>query len=114
MKREGFDIDVARHGNEALEYLRNRPTHLVITDIYMPEMDGFELIGKIHSEFGDLKIIAISGGGVLHAKEITLRLASDLGLDAYFEKPFTTKELVAKINELIPADKSAQENAKEG
>ena len=103
LQREGYEVAIACNGKEALNYLARNPTTLVITDIYMPEMDGFELIDGIHSKYDGLKVIAISGGGVLHAKEITHRLAGDLGLDGYFEKPFVVNEFLEKVKELVPS-----------
>ncbi len=86
LEREGFNVDVACDGMDAPDYLKENSIQLILTDIYMPEMDGFELIEKIQKEYFDIKIIAMSGGELLHAKEITQRLAVDLGIARFSHK----------------------------
>ena len=63
LERAGFEADVAADGQRALDLLREHPADVLITDIFMPEPDGLELIQRFKSRFPGIKIVAISGGG---------------------------------------------------
>jgi CheY-like chemotaxis protein len=72
---------------------------VVVTDIFMPEVEGMELISMIKTRLPHIPVIAVSGGGRINAKDY-LQSASDLGADAAFAKPFNEVDLVDKIREL--------------
>jgi CheY-like chemotaxis protein len=93
----GFAVTMARHGHEALEELNQHWFALMITDLEMPEMDGFELIqhvsGDIRSE--NLPIVAITGH-----EELGARVADVKGLYGIFKKPWNDRELLARVGVL--------------
>ena len=62
LERIGYDVFDAPDGKEGLDFYRNTPVDLVITDILMPEKEGIQTIMELRREFPDVKIIAISGG----------------------------------------------------
>lgn len=91
-KQEGFDIDEAENGQIALEKLKNYTYDLLVLDIMMPEMDGFSLLEKLPKEKRIPTIILSARNDVydkLHG--------FDLGVDDYLTKPFSPKELIARI-----------------
>ena len=83
----------------ALDLQRECPADVLITDIFMPEPDGLELIQKFKSRFPGIKVVAISGGG--HGTKVNyLYVASEIGAEAVLRKPFSTETLVRTLQEL--------------
>jgi YesN/AraC family two-component response regulator len=64
LKRAGYGVVEALDGKQGLKLYRENPTDLIITDIIMPEKEGLETIMELQRDFPDVKIIAISGGGI--------------------------------------------------
>ena len=95
IEREGHSVVEAEDGKVALRRFVGEPADLVITDIYMPEMDGFEFLMRIRETFPDTKLVAMSGGGVIAANDV-LKAASALGAVAVIQKPFGL-DVVRKI-----------------
>lgn len=88
-----FEVDTFTDAAEASKNLQG--TDILITDLFMPEYDGFELITKIRSENSLMKIIVISG------YDTYLKAAKMMGANAVFKKPFSSEELITKIKELM-------------
>lgn len=99
-EREGYDVADASNGKEGLKLFRKDPAKLVITDLIMPEKEGIETIMALRRDFPDVKIIAISGGGIIGPKDY-LETAKTLGADLTFTKPFELKELLEAVKELL-------------
>jgi CheY-like chemotaxis protein len=89
----GYAVDVARNGQDALVVQRHSSADVLITDIFMPESDGFEAIAEFRKSFPATKIIAISGGAPL-MKTNYLDAAGLIGIDAALQKPFDVEELL--------------------
>lgn len=100
IEAEGHEVVEASDGQTGIDMYRKSPTDLVITDIVMPNKEGLETIKELREDFPDIKIIAISGGGKIQGKQY-LELASKLGAMRTFEKPFTWKELMEAVGELL-------------
>jgi len=98
VEMEGHEVVEAENGKVALRRFTGDPADLVITDIYMPEMDGIELLMRIREAFPEARLVAMSGGGAIAAEHL-LRAAKALGAVKVLQKPF---ELDA-IRELLPA-----------
>ncbi|MFC1524084.1 response regulator [Thermodesulfobacteriota bacterium] len=96
----GYEIFEAENGKLALKVFRENPFDLVITDIFMPEVDGLEIIKALHGDYPDVKIIAISGDSAL-APDNYLRLAEDCGAFRIFSKPIKVDDLLNAIEEAI-------------
>ncbi|RYF85101.1 MAG: response regulator, partial [Chitinophagaceae bacterium] len=96
---EKYELLKAINGHDALTMLDHEAVHLVISDVMMPEMDGFELCRKIKStvEFSHIPIILLTAKNTLQSKIEGL----ELGADAYIEKPFSPAHLQAQIANLI-------------
>jgi CheY-like chemotaxis protein len=89
----GYRVREAAHGAEALSLQRERVASFLVTDIFMPEADGFETIAAFRREFPQTRIIAVSGGGQ-RAKRDYLEAATLMGVDAAFHKPFEIERLL--------------------
>ncbi len=99
MKKAGFAVEVARDGREALERLERDPPDLVLLDVMIPEIDGFELCERIRSrpEWRHIKVVMLTARG--QESERSRGLA--LGADAYVTKPFSTRDLVERIKAML-------------
>jgi DNA-binding response OmpR family regulator len=100
MRQCDYDVCVARDGEEALQLVAQFRPDLVLLDIMMPRKSGFEVCRRIREtpELRETRIVMLSARG--RDTEIDKGLA--LGADAYVTKPFSTRELVAKVRELLP------------
>ena len=89
----GYPVTVARNGRDAVAMQRHAPADVMITDIFMPESDGFEAIEAFRKHFPATKIIAVSGGAPM-VKTNYLDAAGLIGVDAALQKPFDVEELL--------------------
>jgi CheY-like chemotaxis protein len=101
LERAGFEAQVAADGERALAAHRAHPVDVLITDIFMPERDGIELIHQFQSLFPQVKIIAMSGGGQVSKRDY-LPFAADIGADLVLRKPFAADTLLSMLQDLAP------------
>lgn len=93
LEAAGHDPLTAAHGREALGYLNGHQVDVVITDLFMPEMDGIEVIAALRGQFPHLKVIAMSGRpGVDY-----LAVAKELGAARILRKPFAMDDLLTAV-----------------
>lgn len=99
MKKEGFEVAVANDGDEALAKVASFNPDLLLLDVMMPKKSGFEVCEALRgdSQRAGLKIVMLTAKG--RDTEVAKGLA--LGADAYVTKPFSTKDLVAKVKEML-------------
>jgi DNA-binding response OmpR family regulator len=99
MKREGYEVTVAREGHAALESIRRERPALVLLDVMMPGMSGFEVCQAVRADeaLGSVKIILLTAKG----RDTDLAKGAALGADAYVTKPFSTRELAQRVRELL-------------
>jgi len=95
----GYTVDVAANAREALELQRGRPAEVLITDIFMPDADGFEAIDAFRHEFPRTKIIVVSGGAQFTKRDY-LPDAELIGVDATLQKPFDIDTLLRTLQSL--------------
>jgi YesN/AraC family two-component response regulator len=95
----GYSAELAADGYEALAIQRRRPADVLITDIFMPESDGFEVIDAVRREFPRTKIVVISGGAKL-AKRQYLLDAALMDVDAILPKPFDVEALLQTLDSI--------------
>lgn len=100
LQAAGHEVTLAENGQEALEQYRRDPVDVIITDLYMPEMDGIELLLRAQSECPEVPIIAMSGGGEV-ARHDLLRDAKILGAVAALPKPFEEEALLNAIDRAL-------------
>ena len=93
--------DVA-DGKEALRVLETSPVDLIISDVYMADMDGMELLVRIQQLELHVPVVVISGGGFKPRDEV-LRMAAACGAVATLDKPFTVEQLRDTVEPLLPA-----------
>ncbi len=99
LRRKKFDVLIARNGSEALETLGKDQPELILLDIMMPDVDGYEICEYVKSspDLKHIKVIFLSA----KSKTSDIEKGLELGADAYIVKPFSTRDLLKKINELI-------------
>lgn len=100
LELEGHTATTASDGNEALRMISEKKPDLIITDIIMPESDGIEVICSVKENNPEIKILAISGGGRISAKD-HLKIAKQLGATGVLTKPFSTTDLLSEIDKLF-------------
>ncbi|NQW35826.1 MAG: response regulator [Flavobacteriales bacterium] len=98
-KKENFEIFIARDGAEAIEIVENTIPDIILLDIMMPNVDGYQVLNHLKSNDALAKIKVI----ILSAKNKTsdIELGLKLGANKYIPKPFSTKKLVIEVNELL-------------
>lgn len=97
LRAAGIEADAAASGTEALERLRTGGYDVLVTDIWMPEIDGVSLIKSLAAEFPGLRIMAMTGGGPDMTIETALSLAQVWGAERVFVKPFDEARLAEAI-----------------
>ncbi len=102
LERDGHDVHVANDGLQGLNRVTSLPFDLAIVDLYMPVMDGLELIPKIRIQLPDLPVIAMSGGYKGGRGLDLLRAAERAGATATLAKPFTIEELREALEQVLP------------
>jgi DNA-binding response OmpR family regulator len=105
LEREGYEVSAAADGKEAIRLFRRNPAELIITDIIMPEQEGLKTISDLRRAHPEVRIIAISGGGQYGLGEY-LDVATALGADQTFAKPFDRLELVKAVRKLLSHKRS--------
>lgn len=93
---QGYDVTGAANGREALELCRQQDFDLIIMDIMMPEMDGYEAYRRIR-EIKDIPALMLSAKG----EECDKLQGFEAGIDDYVVKPFSIKELMARVNVIL-------------
>jgi DNA-binding response OmpR family regulator len=98
MHQEGYETQVARDGEEALAAVESFRPDLVLLDVNMPRRDGFEVCQKLRADgWTELKIVMLTAKG----RDIEIEKGLALGADAYVTKPFSTRELVARVAAML-------------
>jgi CheY-like chemotaxis protein len=96
----GFTVSAAEHGRKALALFAEKTADLVVTDILMPEVDGFQTIIQLRQREPKLPILAMTGGGELDP-DFYLRIARGLGSTQLLRKPFLFEDLYNVIQTLL-------------
>ena len=99
LKREGYTVLIARDGQEALETIAREQPDLVLLDVMMPKKTGFEVCQALRASDDQqgIKILMLTAKG----RDTDVAKGLALGADAYVTKPFSTRELVRKVAELL-------------
>lgn len=96
LKKEGYEVSTANDGASAVDMVREKMPDIILLDIMMPEMDGWQTCREIR-KFSEVPIIMISAKGETFDKVLGL----ELGADDYIVKPFDTKEVVARVKAIL-------------
>ena len=99
MKKEGFAVAVANDGDEALAMVASFNPDMLLLDVMMPKKSGFEVCEALRAdpERAGLKIVMLTAKG----RDTEMAKGLAIGADAYVTKPFSTKELVDKVKEML-------------
>ena len=105
MKREGFEVHLARDGNEALALLQRERPQLVLLDVMMPHKSGFEVCQALRADeaLRDTLVLMLTAKG----RETDVAKGLGVGADAYMTKPFSTRELVDTVRSLLARPRTA-------
>jgi CheY-like chemotaxis protein len=105
LERDGYEVQEAPDGIEGIRIYRQNPVDLIISDLIMPNKDGIGMMIELKKEFPDIKIIAMSGGG-LNKPEGYLEGAKKLGAKRTLTKPIDRKELLRAVRDTLKLNHS--------
>jgi DNA-binding response OmpR family regulator len=99
MRREGYEVSVARDGSEALACIESSRPDLIVLDVMMPQKSGYEICKSIREreDWRGIKIVVLSAKG--RDAEVAKGLA--MGADVYITKPFSTRDLMTRVKALL-------------
>ena len=106
LKDEGYDVEEAKDGVQALKQIESDPPDVVLLDIWMPGMDGIETLERIKTQTPNLPVIIISG----HANIELAVKATKLGAYDFIEKPLSLEKVLLAVNHALLYSKLEQEN----
>jgi DNA-binding response OmpR family regulator len=99
MKRSGYQVSIARDGQEALDTIRRERPRLVLLDVMRPRKSGHEVCQELRADeqIKDTLVLMLTAKG----RDTDIDKGLGVGADAYMTKPFATRELVAKVAEML-------------
>ncbi len=102
MRNAGFDVRVARDGDEALRAIEDSPPDLVLLDVMIPNRDGYDVCQAIRANpiWADIRIVMLTAKG----REIERMKGMALGADDYITKPFSTREVIERVKHFVETE----------
>ncbi len=102
LKKAGFETRVVGDGNAALDEIRKAPPDVVLLDVMLPERDGYSVCEEIRKNpaWSEVRIIMLTAKG----READRERGLDLGADDFVTKPFSTRDLVARVKQAVGMD----------
>lgn len=99
MRKNGYQVSIARNGTEALEAVDRTAFDVVLLDIMMPDVDGYEVCRHIRqrADQADTRVIMLSA----KSKEADIQKGYEAGADLYIPKPFSTRQLMTTVKDLL-------------
>lgn len=99
MRKNGYKVSIARNGTEALAAIAQTPHDLVLLDVMMPDVDGYQVCQQLRQYPGraGTKVIFLSA----KSREVDVQKGYEVGADLYISKPFSTRQLMEKVRELL-------------
>ena len=105
---EGYEVSEAIDGSDALETLKNINPDLIVLDVMMPKISGFDVCKQLRKDGDDTPIILLTAKG----EEIDKVLGLEIGADDYVQKPFSVRELLARIKAILRRSGNASKDDK--
>ncbi len=101
MRREGYEIRTVHDGEKAVEAARDFRPDLILLDVMMPKMDGYEVCERLRADpaLKGVSIVMLTAKG----REVEREKGMALGADLYITKPFSTRDVVQKVKEVLAA-----------
>ena len=101
LQRNGYEVHVARNGDEALAMIEKLKPDLLLLDVMMPSRSGYDVCQRVREreDWRHIKVVMLSAKG----RDVEVNKGLALGADLYITKPFSTRELVDRINDLLGA-----------
>lgn len=96
LREAGFVVDVCHHGDEAFELANSTPFDAIVLDVMLPGRDGLSIVRQLRERRNSVPILLLTARGEVNERVEGL----DLGADDYMAKPFSTTELIARLNAL--------------
>jgi DNA-binding response OmpR family regulator len=99
MRQKGYDVKVVNNGEDALRAVAEFGPDLILLDVMMPRMSGYDVCQKVRENpaWQGIRIIMLSAKG----RDVEVTKGMAVGADAYVTKPFSTQSLVAKVGEML-------------
>jgi len=104
LESAGHTVEDAATGKEALQSLSGEPFDIIVSDIWMPEMDGIALLKEIRGAGNDIPVVVISGGAPNAPLTYTAPLAATFGANVVIYKPFEKDELLSAVTTALSGD----------
>jgi len=98
LNREGYDVSSVFDGEAALQRLRSNPPDLMILDVMLPKLNGFEVLKQVKSDpvLRALPVMVLTAKGQAHDR----RTAEEIGANAFITKPFSNRDIIAQVARL--------------
>ncbi|MBT9544605.1 MAG: response regulator transcription factor [Candidatus Sericytochromatia bacterium] len=109
LKSNGYEVHLAAKAETAFNFLNILSPHLIISDLYLPDMHGLELLKQIKISHPQVPLIFLSG----YSEEVDIVLSLELGAEDYLSKPLRSKELLARIRKVLGQPKPVSGDASE-
>ncbi len=105
MRKNGYRVGIARNGTEALAAIAETPFDLVLLDVMMPDVDGYQVCQQLRQrpDCAATKVVFLSA----KSRDADVQKGYDVGADLYVPKPFSTRQLMEKVRELLADTKLA-------
>jgi len=99
MRKSGYGVSIARNGTEAMEAIDQTPFAVILLDVMMPDVDGYQVCQYVRQrpDRQDTKVIFLSA----KSKEADMQKGYEVGADLYISKPFSTRQLMEQVRALI-------------
>ena len=101
LRREGFDVSAVLDGESVIEHLRSERPGVVILDVMLPQLNGFEVLKRIKSDpsLAGIPVVILTAKGQAQDR----RMAEEIGVDGFMTKPFSNREIVEEVRRLTQA-----------
>lgn len=98
LEREGFGVSAAFDGDEAIRQLRSNPPDVLVLDVMLPKVNGFEVLKQVKADpaLKHVPVIVLTAKGQAQDR----RMAEDIGVEAFMTKPFSNLDIVAAIRRI--------------
>ena len=104
LEQEGYEVESSMDGEEGLQMALNNPYHMILLDLMLPNKDGMEICREIRQAKSEIPIIMLTAKD----SEIDKILGLEIGADDYITKPFSPREVIARMKAIFRRYKSAE------